>query len=45
MDRIPKSIQSIIEDYILKLSKQINIDKVILFGSYAKGNIIILKEL
>ena len=38
MDRIPKSIQIIIEDYIAKLSEIITIDKVIIFGSYAKGN-------
>ena len=39
MDRIPESIQSIIQDYIIKLSKEIPIKKVFLFGSYAKGNI------
>ncbi|HEY5560204.1 MAG TPA: nucleotidyltransferase domain-containing protein [Clostridiaceae bacterium] len=38
MDKIPESIQKIVEDYIDKLSRQISIDKVILFGSYAKGN-------
>ncbi len=38
MDRIPESIQKMIEDYIMKLSKVIPIDKVIIFGSYAKGN-------
>lgn len=38
MDRIPKSIQKIIQDYIIKLSQEISIHKVILFGSYAKGN-------
>ncbi len=38
MDRIPESIQIIIEDYIMKLSKVIPIEKVIIFGSYAKGN-------
>lgn len=38
MDRIPESIQKIIEDYIIKLSKVIPIEKVIIFGSYAKGN-------
>ena len=37
MDRIPESIQKIIEEYIANLSKQIPIKKVILFGSYAKG--------
>lgn len=38
MDKIPESIQNAIEEYILSLSKQIPIEKVILFGSYAKGN-------
>lgn len=38
MDRIPESIQVIIEDYITKLSEIMTIDKVIIFGSYAKGN-------
>lgn len=38
MDRIPESIQEIIEDYITNLSKHIPVEKVILFGSYAKGN-------
>ncbi|MDD2482339.1 MAG: nucleotidyltransferase domain-containing protein [Lutispora sp.] len=37
MDRIPESTQRIIEDYINNLSKQIPINKVIIFGSYAKG--------
>lgn len=37
MDSIPESIQRVIEDYITKLSKEIPIEKVILFGSYAKG--------
>ena len=39
MDRIPKPIQKVIEDYIIKLSEKIVIDKAIIFGSYAKGNI------
>lgn len=38
MDRIPESIQKVIEDYVMKLSKLIPIEKVIVFGSYAKGN-------
>lgn len=38
MDRIPESIQRIILDYIDTMSQKIPIDKVILFGSYAKGN-------
>ena len=37
MDRIPESIQEIIKDYIMNLSKQIPIARAILFGSYAKG--------
>lgn len=38
MDRIPESIQKMIDDYIINLSKKIPIEKVIIFGSYAKGN-------
>ncbi|MGD9678738.1 MAG: nucleotidyltransferase domain-containing protein [Vulcanibacillus sp.] len=38
MDRIPESIQIIIEDYVMKLSKEIPFEKVIIFGSYANGN-------
>lgn len=38
MDRIPESIQRIILDYIDTMSQKISIDKVILFGSYAKGD-------
>nr|WP_312576574.1 nucleotidyltransferase domain-containing protein [Sedimentibacter sp.] len=37
MDRIPESIQEIIKDYVMKLSKVIPVEKVILFGSYANG--------
>ena len=37
MDKIPQSIQIIIEDYLTELSKIIPIQKAILFGSYAKG--------
>ena len=37
MVRIPEPVQKVIEDYIIKLSKQIPLQKVILFGSYAKG--------
>ena len=37
MDKIPQSVQKIIEEYISELGKQIPIQKVILFGSYAKG--------
>ncbi len=39
MDKIPESIQKIIEEYIINLSKQIPIKKAILFGSYARGAI------
>lgn len=38
MDRIPESVQEIIKKYILNLSNQIPVEKVIIFGSYAKGN-------
>ena len=38
MDKIPESIQKMVDDYIDNLSRQISIEKVILFGSYAKGN-------
>lgn len=38
MDRIPESVQKVIEDYIIKISKEIPIKKVFLFGSHAKGN-------
>lgn len=37
MVRIPESIQSIVADYVNKIKSQIPIEKVILFGSYAKG--------
>lgn len=37
MVRVPESIQRVVDDYIAKLSKQIPLQKVILFGSYAKG--------
>ena len=37
MDRIPESIQKAVKDYILKLSRDIPVKKVILFGSYARG--------
>jgi predicted nucleotidyltransferase len=38
MAKIPQPVQKIIEEYINELSKQIPIQKVILFGSYAKDN-------
>ena len=37
MVRISKTILELINRYIEELSKDIVIDKVILFGSYAKG--------
>lgn len=39
MARVPESIQELIEDYIIKLSKEIPVNKVVLFGSYAKGTV------
>ncbi len=38
MDSIPKSIQQILNDYVEKISNQIPVKKVIVFGSYAKDN-------
>jgi predicted nucleotidyltransferase len=38
MAEIPKDIRKIIENYLKDLSSEIDIDKAILFGSYAKGN-------
>lgn len=38
MDSIPKPIQQILNDYVEKISKQIPIKKVIVFGSYAKDS-------
>lgn len=38
MGTIPKPIWQIIEDYVKRVSKDIPVQKVILFGSYAKGN-------
>lgn len=38
MARIPEPIQDEINSYILKIGQQIPIEKVILFGSYAKGD-------
>ena len=37
MANIPKNILEIIMKYIQELSKEISIDKVIIFGSYAKN--------
>ena len=37
MVTISKELLNIINNYVLELSKEISINKVILFGSYAKG--------
>jgi len=37
MVTISKEFLNIINNYVLELSKEININKVILFGSFAKG--------
>ncbi len=37
MASVPQQIQEIISDYIIRVGGQIKINKVILFGSYAKG--------
>ena len=37
MVTISKELLNIINNYVLELSKEIKINKVILFGSYAKG--------
>ena len=37
MATISKELLDIINNYVIELSKEINISKVILFGSYAKG--------
>lgn len=37
MDKIPCEIKEIICNYIKDLEKEISIEKVIIFGSYAKG--------
>lgn len=37
MDRIPESVQKVVKDYVAELRKQIPVEKVVLFGSYAKG--------
>lgn len=38
MVKVSESVQNIVENYVQKISAQIPISKVILFGSYAKGN-------
>ncbi len=37
MARIPEPVQKIVQDYIIKLRKDIPVTKIVLFGSYAKG--------
>ena len=39
MVKIPEPLRTVIEDYVSNLTKQITIEKAILFGSYAKGSI------
>jgi len=39
MAKIPRSLREIINNYFRKISKDIKIEKVILFGSYTKGTI------
>jgi len=36
--KIPEPLRTVIEDYVSNLTKQITIEKAILFGSYAKGS-------
>lgn len=38
MVKIPEPLRTVIEDYVGNLTKQITIEKAILFGSYAKGS-------
>lgn len=38
MAQIPKFIETILNDYIEHIKTEIPVDKVILFGSYAKGS-------
>ncbi len=38
MGKVPREVLSVTTDYINKLKQQIHIEKVVLFGSYAKGN-------
>lgn len=38
MGTIPEEVLSVIIDYINKLKQSIPVEKVVLFGSYAKGN-------
>lgn len=38
MGTIPQEVLNVTTDYINKLRQQIPVEKVVLFGSYAKGN-------
>jgi len=38
MGTIPQEVLSLTTDYVNKLKQQIPVEKVVLFGSYAKGN-------
>ncbi len=38
MGQIPKMIDNAIREYVAELSKEIPVQKAILFGSYARGN-------
>lgn len=38
MAQIPENINNAVKEYISELSKEIPVQKVILFGSYANGN-------
>ncbi|MBW1616327.1 MAG: nucleotidyltransferase domain-containing protein [Deltaproteobacteria bacterium] len=38
MVKIPDSIKKILKKYVENLSKEVNVDSAILFGSYALGN-------
>jgi len=38
MAQVPEGIKQIVENYIRQLKKEIPVEKVVLFGSYAKGD-------
>jgi predicted nucleotidyltransferase len=38
MAQIPENINNAVKEYIMELSKEIPVQKAILFGSYANGN-------
>lgn len=38
MVRIPESVQTVIKNYVSNLTREIDVGKVILFGSWAKGS-------